>query len=58
MIARLRAQEFCLRWYRLTVAYLELTVRELSYTFVDQAALQLNFDDQHYLDEGDEYWSD
>jgi hypothetical protein len=58
MIARLRAQEFCLRWYRLTVAYLELTVRELSYTLADQAALQLNFDDHHYLDEGDEYWSD
>ena len=58
MIARLRAQEFCLRWYRLTVAYLELAVRELSYTLADQAALQLNFDDQRYLDEGDEYWSD
>ncbi len=58
MIGRLRAQAFCLRWARLVVAYLELTVRELSYTLADQIALQHSFDNQRCLEEGDEYWSD
>ena len=58
MIGRLRAQAFCLRWARLVVAYLELTVRELSYTLADQVALQLSFDNQRRLEESDESWSD
>ena len=58
MIGRLRAQAFCLRWARLVVAYLELTVREWSYTLADQVALQLSFDNQRHLEESDEYWSD
>ncbi len=58
MIGRLRAQAFCWRWARLVVAYIELTVRELSYTLADQVALQHSFDDYYDLEEGDEYWSD
>ena len=58
MIGRLRARSFYWRGARLVVAYLELTVRELSYTLADQVALQLSFDNQRCLDEGDEYWSD
>ena len=58
MIARLRRQELYYRWRRLTAAFLEFTVRNLSYTLADQIALRLSFDNHREMYEGDEHWSD